>query len=69
MTLMIDPERYYSERSLRALYDLDGRALREAREGGHLRHKRVGAEVWYKGAWIKSWLDGDAPGTGGRAAS
>ena len=54
--LRLEPDLWYDEDTLRAR-GIDARALAAARAAGQLRSKRVGRLRYYKGAWLKEWLE------------
>lgn len=57
MTMVIEPERYYTEDSLRVLFDLESETIREACEAGELRFRDLGGRMYFKGTWLVEWLD------------
>jgi len=53
----IEPEALYDDGSLRQALGLTAATLAAARRAGSLRYTRTGKRIFYKGAWVSTWLE------------
>jgi hypothetical protein len=61
-TLLIDPDRVYTEGAVALALDLPLATLARARREGRLRFSRQGRRVLYLGKWLLTWLEDDCKG-------